>query len=130
MAQCPKGGLYGPPSKGHVGVCAIYSETTVVAKQVPLFFLASDWREERTGALFGPRPTAKTVRLKTLASSNLDQGLRASPVTCLKTLGPPFQSPTELDASKQRSTGKAQRRCAEGGGRKASRGVPASEPEK
>ena len=29
MAQSPKGGLYGPPSKGHLGVCAIYSETTV-----------------------------------------------------------------------------------------------------
>ena len=23
------GGLYGPPFKGHLGVCAIYSETTV-----------------------------------------------------------------------------------------------------
>ena len=30
MAQSPKGCLYGPPSKGLVGVCAIYSETTVV----------------------------------------------------------------------------------------------------
>ena len=29
MAQSPKGGLYGPPSKRHIGVCAIYSETTV-----------------------------------------------------------------------------------------------------
>ena len=24
MAQSPKGGLFEPPSKGHVGVCAIY----------------------------------------------------------------------------------------------------------
>ena len=34
MAQTPRGGLYGPPeppSKGHHGVCAIYSETTVGA---------------------------------------------------------------------------------------------------
>ena len=30
MAQTPRGGLYGPPYKGHIGVCAIYSETTVV----------------------------------------------------------------------------------------------------
>ena len=29
MAQTPRGGLYGPPSKRHPGVCAIYSETTV-----------------------------------------------------------------------------------------------------
>ena len=29
MAQTPVGGLYGPPSKGPHGVCAIYSETTV-----------------------------------------------------------------------------------------------------
>ena len=27
MAQSPKGGLYGSRSKGHLGVCAIYSET-------------------------------------------------------------------------------------------------------
>ena len=27
MAQTPRGGLYGPPSRGHLG--AIYSETTV-----------------------------------------------------------------------------------------------------
>ena len=31
MAQSPKGGVYGPPSKRHIGVCAIYSETTVSA---------------------------------------------------------------------------------------------------
>ena len=32
MAQSPKGGLYGPPSKGHLGDCAIYFfETTVHA---------------------------------------------------------------------------------------------------
>ena len=31
MAQSPRGGLYGPPSKRHVGVCAIYSETTVLS---------------------------------------------------------------------------------------------------
>ena len=30
MAQTPRGGLYGSPSKGHHGVCAIYSETTVI----------------------------------------------------------------------------------------------------
>ena len=30
MAQTPRGGLYGPPSKGHHGVCAIYSESTVL----------------------------------------------------------------------------------------------------
>ena len=29
MAQSPKGGLYGSPSKRHLRVCAIYSETTV-----------------------------------------------------------------------------------------------------
>ena len=29
MAQTPRGGLYGPLYKGHLGVCAIYSETTV-----------------------------------------------------------------------------------------------------
>ena len=29
MAQTRRGGSYGPPSKGHHGVCAIYSETTV-----------------------------------------------------------------------------------------------------
>ena len=26
MAQSPKGGSYGPPSKGHLGGCAIYSD--------------------------------------------------------------------------------------------------------
>ena len=34
MAQTPRGGLYGPPSKGHVGGCAIYSETTVQEFQI------------------------------------------------------------------------------------------------
>ena len=29
MAQTPRGGLHGSPSKGHHGVCAVYSETTV-----------------------------------------------------------------------------------------------------
>ena len=30
MAQTPRGGLYGPPSKRHLGGCAIYSETAVL----------------------------------------------------------------------------------------------------
>ena len=34
MAQTPRGGLYGPPPKGHLGVCAIYSETTVVGRWI------------------------------------------------------------------------------------------------
>ena len=29
MAQAPRGSLYGTPSKGHHGVCAIYCENTV-----------------------------------------------------------------------------------------------------
>ena len=29
MAQTPRGGLYEPPCKGHLEVCAIYSGTTV-----------------------------------------------------------------------------------------------------
>ena len=50
MAQSPRDGLYGPPSKRHVGVCAIYSEITVinrshfvelVPKQVELARLSS-----------------------------------------------------------------------------------------
>ena len=32
VAQTPRGGLYGSPSKGHHGVCAIYSETTAIRK--------------------------------------------------------------------------------------------------
>ena len=33
MAQTPRGGLYEPPCKGHLEVCAIYSETTVIPQR-------------------------------------------------------------------------------------------------
>ena len=36
MAQTPRGGLYGPPSKGDVEVCAICSETTVCIMLKPV----------------------------------------------------------------------------------------------
>ena len=50
MAQTPKGGLYGPPSQGHLGVCAIYSETTFGGMtRPPLHYHPVRWRAAGAG---------------------------------------------------------------------------------
>ena len=37
MAQTPRGGLYKQPCKGHLEVCAIYSETTGIVQKAMCF---------------------------------------------------------------------------------------------
>ena len=59
MAQTPRGGLYEPPCKGHLEVCSIYSETSVLTTSLfdpgdnpmsLLFFAEEALEEEEEGA--------------------------------------------------------------------------------